>query len=129
MPTESDKNQQNQVKPELKARQRKFIPLLVASSTFTEACEKGKLNQTTLYEWLKLPAFKTEVERQREQITQESFGILAQGLTKAIETLTGLLDDSDKRLAKDIIDYFIKHKKNEDFEKRLAAIEQKLSNG
>jgi hypothetical protein len=133
MPTESDKNQQNQAKPELTARQRKFIPLLVASAKLSEACEKGKLNRTTLYEWLKLPAFKTEVERQREQITQESFGILAQGLTKAIETLTGLLDDSDKRLkrlaAKDVIDYFIKHKELDELTKRIDAIEQKLSNG
>jgi len=41
------------------------------------------------------------------------------------------LDDSDKRLkrltAKDIIDYFIKHKEVEDLEQRVEAIEQRLN--
>lgn len=97
------------------------------------AHNKIMIIDSKLYEWLKLPAFKTEVERQREQIIQESFGILAQGLTKAIETITGLLGDSDKRLkqlaAKDVIDYFIKHKELDELMKRIEAIEQKLSNG
>ena len=48
-----------------------------------------------------------------------------------METLTGLLDDSDKRLkrfaAKDVIEYFIKHKENEDLDRRLTAIEQRLN--
>lgn len=43
----------------------------------------------------------------------------------------GLLGNSDKRLkrlaAKDVIDYFIKHKEIEVLEKRLKAIEQGLA--
>jgi len=48
-----------------------------------------------------------------------------------VDTLTGLLDDSDKRLkrfaAKDVIEYFIRHKELEDLEKRITAIEQRLN--
>jgi Cdc6-like AAA superfamily ATPase len=131
MTTGPDKNQQTDEKPGLTERQRSFIPLLVTSSTFTEACERGRINRTTLYEWLKLPGFKAEVERQREQIVQESFAILSQGLTKAVEALLVMLDDTDKRLkrlaAKDVIDYFIRHKELNELAKRIEAIEQKLA--
>jgi hypothetical protein len=43
------------------------------------------------------------------------------------------LDDSDKRLkrfaAKDVIEYFIRHKELEDLEKRIAGIEQRFNEG
>jgi len=130
MATESHRNQQNEPKTELTARQRKLIPVLVTCATFTEACKKGKLNRTTLYEWLKEPAFRAEVERQREEVTQEAFGMLSQNLTKAVETLAGLLDDRDKRLkrfaAKDVIEYFLKHRELEELEERVGAIEERL---
>ena len=130
MTTKSDRSQQNEPKTELTARQRKFIPLLVACPTFTEACEKGKLNRTTLYQWLKNSGFKAEVQRQREEITQEAFGLLAQNLTKAVETLAGLLGDNDKRLkrfaAKDVIEYFLRHRELAELENRIKAIEDRL---
>ena len=57
-------------------------------------------------------------------------GVLSQSLTKAVETLIGLLDNTDDRLrrltAKDIIDFIIRHKENEELEQRIAAIERKL---
>jgi len=47
-----------------------------------------------------------------------------------VDTLTGLLDDSDRRLkrfaAKDVVEYFIRHKKLEDLEKQMAAVEERL---
>jgi len=41
----------------------KAIPIIVTSPTYTEGCEKTKLDRTTFYEWLKIPEFKTELER------------------------------------------------------------------
>jgi phage terminase small subunit len=130
MTTESDKSQQNEPKTKLTGRQRKFIPLLVSCPTFTEACEKGKLNRTTLYQWLKDPGFKAEVERQREEVTQEAFALLSHSLTKAVETLAELLGDNDKRLkrfaAKDVIEFFLRHHELAELETRIEAIEEKL---
>jgi AcrR family transcriptional regulator len=101
-------------------RQLKAIPHIVSSPTYTEGCEKAKINKTTLYKWL----------RERDEITAEAFGVLSQGLTKAVDTLVGLLDNKDDRLkrltAKDIIDFIIRHKEVEDLDKRLAAVEQRL---
>jgi hypothetical protein len=58
------------------------------------------------------------------------FGILTQSLTKAIETLTGLLDHNDDRLkrltANDIISHFLKHKELRDLEERIERIEKQL---
>jgi len=54
------------------------------------------------------------------------FGVLL-SLTKVVEALSDLLDNKDdwlKRLAaKDVIDFIVRHKENEDLDKRMTAIE------
>ena len=120
-----------QEKSKLTARQLKAIPHIVSSPTYTEGCKKAGINKTTLYKWLKEPEFKAELDRQRDEIAAEAFGILSQGLTKAVETLVSLLDNKDNRLkrlaAKDIIDFIIRHKENEDLDERLKEVEKLLA--
>ena len=129
--TESNKNQQNTEKTQLTARQLKAIPIIVASFTYSEGCKEAKLNRTTFYEWLKIPKFKAELNRQRNEVAAEAFGVLSQGLTKAVETLVGLLDSKDGRLkrlaAKDIINFIVRHKENEDLDERLRKVEKLLA--
>jgi hypothetical protein len=118
-------------KPALTERQLKAIPHLVSCPTYTEGCEKARINKTTLYKWLKEPVFKAELDRQRDEIAAEAFGILSQSLTKAVETLVDLLDNNDSRLkrlaAKDVVDFIIRHKENEDLDRRLSEIEKRLA--
>ena len=118
-------------KATLTDRQLKAIPHIVSSPTYTEGCKKAKINKTTFYKWLKEPKFKVELDRQREQVTDEAFGILSQGLTKAVETLIGLLDSQDDRLkrlvCKDIIEHILKHKEIEGLDERLTEIENQLA--
>jgi phage terminase small subunit len=118
-------------KPALTERQLKAIPHLVSCPTYTECCEKAKINKTTLYKWLKEPVFKAELDRQRDEVAAEAFGILSQALTKAVETLVDLLDNNDARLkrlaAKDVVDFIIRHKENEDLDARLTEIEKRLA--
>jgi len=118
-------------KPKLTERQLKAIPHIVSSPTYTEGCKKAKINKTTLYKWLKIPEFKAELDRQRDEVVAEAFGVLSQGLTKAVETLVGLLDIKDDRLkrlaAKDVIDFIIRHKEKEDLDERLTGIEKLLA--
>lgn len=129
--TKSNKTKQNTKKTKLTDRQLKAIPKIVSSPTYTEGCKKAKLNRTTFYEWLKEPEFKAELERQRDEVAAEAFGILSQSLTKAVETLVGLLDIKDDRLkrltAKDVIDFIIRHKENEDLDRRLTEVEKLLA--
>ena len=129
--TEPNESQQNAGKTPLTDRQLKAIPVIVGSPTYTQGCKEARLNRTTFYEWLKNPEFKAELDRKREEIAAEAFGVLSQSLTKAVETLVGMLDNADDRLkrlaAKDIIDFIIRHKENEKLEKRIAAIEQQIA--
>lgn len=115
----------------LTARQLKAIPLILASATYTEGMEKAKISRKTLYEWLKQPEFKEELERQRDEIAAAAFRVLENGLSKAITALIGLLDIQDSRLKRlvcnDIIEHFLRRKEIEDLEKRLAAIERRLN--
>jgi hypothetical protein len=112
-------------------RQLKAIPHLVSCPTYTEGCEKAGINKTTFYKWLKESEFKAELDRQRDEIAAEAFGVLSQSLTQAVEVLVGLLDNEDDRLkrltAKDIIDFIIRHKENEDLDERLTEIEKLLA--
>ena len=111
-------------------RQIKAIPHLVASPTYTEGCKEAGINKTTLYKWLKDGQFKAELDRQRDEVAAEAFGVLSQSLTKAVEVLAGLLDNKDDRLkrlaAKDVIDFFVKHKETEDIDRRLTEVEKRL---
>ena len=74
--------------------------------------------------------FAAEFERQRNEIVEAAFGMIAQNIEKAVSTLVGLLDSKDERIkrltAKDIIQYILEHRAIEDLEKRLTAIEQRL---
>jgi hypothetical protein len=111
-------------------RQLKAVPFIVTSPTYTEVCEKAKIDRATFYKWLKQPEFKAELDKQRDEISAEAFGILSQSLTKAVETLAALLNTPDDRLKRlvcnDIIEHTIRHKETEELEERVTAIEQKL---
>ncbi len=131
MTTKSNKTQQKTNKTKLTDRQLKAIPIIATSPTYSEGCKKAKVNRTTFYEWLKLPEFKAELDRQRDEIAAEAFGALSQGLTRAVEALVSLLDNKDDRLkrlaAKDVIDFIIRHKENEDLDERLKEVEKLLA--
>jgi hypothetical protein len=128
--TKSNKKQQNNEKSQLTARQLKIIPIIVTSSTYSDGCKKARLNRTTFYQWLKQQEFKAELDRQREEIASEAFGVLAQTLTKAVETLVGLLDTGDDRVkrltANDIISHYLKHKEIKELDERIQRIEERL---
>ena len=115
----------------LTERQLKAIPFIVGSSTYTEGIKQAKISRKTFYAWLKVPEFKQELIQQRQQIAEEAFGILQQSLTKAVETLTELLNTEDARLKRlvcnDIIEHILKFKETKDLEERLKAIEERLS--
>ena len=68
---------------------------------------------------------------QRYEIVSEAFGVLSQSLTKAVETLTGLLDTKDDRLkrlvCKDIIEHILKREEIDDLDERLTEIENQLA--
>ena len=117
-------------KIKLSRRQLKAIPFLIGSPTYTQGCEKAKINKTTLYKWLKNPEFRTELDRQRSEIVEAAFGMIAQNIEKAVSTLVGLLDTGDDRVkrltANDIVNHFLKRRELVDLEERIERIEERL---
>ena len=128
--TESDTIRQNDGESKLTARQIKFLPVLLASANYTEACKAGRVSRDTLYEWLKDPAFKAELGRQRDELVAQGFALLSQSVVKAVETLVGLLDAGDGRLkrlaAKDILDQHARFRELDELTRRIEAIEERL---
>jgi len=130
MATESDTIRQNDDESKLTARQVRFLPVLLAKPNYTEACKAGRVSRDTLYEWLKDPAFKAELERRREELVAQGFALLSQNVAKAVETLAGLLDTKDDRLkrlaARDILDQHVKFRELDELTRRIEAIEERL---
>jgi hypothetical protein len=131
MTTESDRIGHSDGESQLTVRQTKFLPVLLGSPTYTEACKAGRVSRNTLYEWLRDPAFKGELQRQRDELVSEGFALLSQSVGKAVETLVGLLDGSDGRLkrlaARDILDQHGKFRELDELTKRIERIEERLS--
>ena len=115
----------------LTERQLKAIPHIVTAATYTESIKRAKISRKTFYEWMKIPTFKQELIRQREEIAKEAFGVLEQSLTKAVENLVGIIDTEDERLKRlacnDIIEHILKYREIQNLEKRLAQVETQLS--
>ena len=107
------------------------MPALVTADTYSEGAKRAGISRKTLYKWLKKPEFKAEFERRRDEVASEALGMLSQSMTKAVETLVGLLDNKDDRLkrltAKDIIDFMIRHKELKNLELRIQRIEEWLA--
>jgi len=116
----------------LTKRQREAIPFLATSPTYAEGIKRAKIGKTTLYKWLKDPVFVRELDNQRDLVVNEAFDILKASLTKAITTLTDLLDGAGnrelkRRVCNDIITYIMKLKElkeNKEIEDRLESIER-----
>jgi phage terminase small subunit len=128
--TESDTIRQTDGESKLTARQLKFLTVLLASPTYTQACQAGRVSRDTLYEWLKDPAFKAELEGQRDELVAQGFALLSQSVLKAVEMLVSLLDAGDGRLkrlaARDILDQHAKFRRLDDLTPRIEAIEEPL---
>lgn len=65
------------------ARQARFLRVLLANVNYTEACKAGRVRRDTLYQWLKDPAFRAELDRQRDELADQGLALLSQSVVKA----------------------------------------------
>ena len=116
---------------ELTERQQKAIPFIVGASTYTKGLTEAQVSRKTFYAWIKVPEFKQELVRQREQVAEAALGVLEQNLTRAVEALAGLLDTEDERLrrqaANDIIEHFLNYRQTKNLAERLEALERGIA--
>lgn len=118
-------------KAKLTTKQLKAMPILLAAKSYEKGCKAAGISKATSYAWMQDESFAAEFDRQRNEIVEAAFGLIAQNTEKAVSALVGLLDSKDLRLkrltAKDVIDFIIRHKENEDLDKRLTEVEKRLA--
>jgi AcrR family transcriptional regulator len=112
-------------------RQRRVITHMLASSSIEAACRRARINKTTVYEWLKDETFRQELKRQRDAMIERALDSLKANIAKATETLLKHLDSDREhisiRAAEDIIQFTQKALEHEELERRIEALETRVS--
>ena len=82
----------------LTPRQAVALPHIAAESNLTRGAEAAQVGRRTLTRWMNDPAFRAELERIRQNISDLAFNVV-EGLTlKSAIRLEQLLDDPDPRI-------------------------------
>lgn len=116
----------------LTRRQRAVLPHLLTTPSLEEGCRKARVSKTTVYAWLKEPAFQAEVKRLRQALVDEAFDRLKAGLTQAVDKLLELLHVEGQlgiqlRAAQTLLEYGTKAIELQEMENRLEALEQEVA--
>jgi len=109
--------------------QQKALPYLVSCKSYAQAAKEIGVSENQIYEWLRDPEFKSEIEKQRNQVTKTAINILKMNTTKAAETLGELLFSSNELVkrgaANDILNHVGKFQELQELENRIASLEEK----
>ena len=113
---------------ELTAKQLRAIRSIITSKNYDAASKKAQIGKTTLFQWLKDSAFKAELDRQLNELTDHALNRLKAATEEAVDILIKTLKKRNPHLqfrgAKSILDYFIKIKEFQEFEQRLSKLEE-----
>lgn len=108
---------------EITDKQRRVLPFLVTCKSIEEAARQADISPKQIYEYLKDPLFKAELELQRKSVVQEAIARLKANTIKAADTLADLLDSESDQIrrgaANDILTHTIKFMDSQEFEDRL----------
>ena len=108
--------------------QQKAIPYLLSCKSYAQAAKEIGISENQIYDWLRDPEFKSELEKQRNQVTEEAINILKMNTTKAAEALGELLDSSNEAIkrgaANDVLNHVVKFREMQEFENRINRLEE-----
>ncbi len=118
-------------KEKLTEKQVRIIPFLLGAPSMEEACKQAKISKVTVYGWLKEDTFREELRKQRDEVVRRALEALQANVTKATKTLVKHLDSKHEnisiRAAESIIAYTQKVLEHDELERRIEALEEKLS--
>lgn len=83
----------------LKPSQLRAIAYLLECSTNKEVRKKAGIGRSTLYRWMKIPAFQKELERAKRAQFEAALGQLQSLIPEAIQGLKGLIHSSNERVS------------------------------
>jgi hypothetical protein len=114
-------------------RQTRTIAVLVRARTVEEGAKMAGLSKTTIYAWLRLPAFREELARQKNQLMDVALGNLKSVVEKAVSVLTSLLDSQSEAIrrgvANDVLGHALRGRELEELDGRLAKLEELVEAG
>ena len=115
---------------ELTKRQLQVLPFLLACPTYEEAARQAHVSVKQIYCWLKISAFKAELDRRRNEIIEEAVNKLKYHTTKAADTLVSLLSHSNptiqRGVANDLLNHVAKFIELREIEERIQFLEAKV---
>ena len=82
----------------LTPREQRAVACLLECPTIEAASKKARVSRSTLYEWLKKPAFKEEVERAKREQFRAAQGQLRSLIPEAIQGLQELTRSSNEQV-------------------------------
>jgi hypothetical protein len=114
----------------LTPQQQKLLATLVGNSNIQAACRIAGVARSTAHLWLKEPAFREELQRQRDTLFCDALATVKTHAAQAVKELAGLLSAPDERLRRlvcnDVLGHALKIRELEDIERRLTAVEARL---
>lgn len=114
----------------ISVKQARAIPHILEAKSIEAGCAAAGISKTLFYQWLKVPEFEKEYKRQRNILIDEAMESLKASATKAVDSLTSLLDTDSESLkrsvANDILGHILKIREMQDIEERLARLEQTM---
>jgi hypothetical protein len=114
----------------LTLRHQRLLAALVSNPDIQAACKAVGVGRSTAHRWLKDPAFRAELARQRDSLLSDTMDSVKTHATRAMAELVNLLDTEDDRLRRlicnDILGHALKIRELEDIERRLTALEQTI---
>ena len=114
-------------------KQEQVIAALLRSPTISGAAEQSGISEATLFRWLQRPAFEEAYRRARQSAVDQAIAALQQATGQAVATLQEVQRDTDApassrvTAAKTVLEFAFKVREAEEMEKRITALEEKLS--
>ena len=117
-----------------KIADRDLLQALACGATVENAARKAGVSDRTAYRRLADPEFCKQLHQLRLEIVQRTAGMLTGAGMGSVKTLVDLQQDVSvqagvrRRAARDVLEMGVKLRENADWERRLAALEQRLGN-
>lgn len=111
-------------------RQREVIPQILSSKNVTGGVKQAGICKGTWYNWLKIPEFKNEFKRQKNELINEAFLELKLATVKAVRVLKELLYSDNEviklKASTTILEFTLRSNEQEQIIDRLDRLEEMI---
>jgi len=116
----------------ISSKQEKAVLALVQEPTIRDAAKAVRVNEVTLYRWLRAPDFQASYRQARRDIMSQAIARLKSCCSTAVQTLQDVMEDEEATAAsrvasaRAVLELACKAVELEDLEMRIAALEERL---